>query len=91
MIKNTTIFKLQQNFRKILKRKKEMKNENNEKWKIKYKIFWWILMTGRGISIIKTNERDEFEIRNNKRKKSGIKYTNIEEEALTTWVINIGI
>lgn len=68
MIKNTKIFKLQQNFRKILKRKKEMKNENNEKWKIKYKIFWWTLMTGRGISIIKTNERDEFEIRNNKRK-----------------------
>lgn len=31
MIKNTKIFKLQQNFRKILKRKKEMKNENNEK------------------------------------------------------------
>lgn len=25
-------------------------------------------MTGRGISIIKTNERDEFEIWNNKRK-----------------------
>lgn len=59
-------------------------------------------MIGREIPITKTNERDEFEIRNNKRKKSGIKYTNIlrkhdemfsmkNEEALTTWFINIGM
>lgn len=52
-------------------------------------------MIGREIAITKTNERDEFEIRNNKRKKSGIKYTNIlrkhdemfsmkNEETLTT-------
>lgn len=52
-------------------------------------------MIGREIPITKTNERDEFEIRNNKRKKSDIKYTNIlrkhdemfsmkNEETLTT-------
>lgn len=77
-----------------------MKNmKKNKKEKIK---FWWILMIGREIPITKTNERDEFEIRNNKRKKSGIKYTNIlrkhdemfsmkNEETLTTWFINIGM
>lgn len=78
-----------------------MKNMEKKK-KIKYKKILTKLMIGREIPITKTNEKNKFKIRNNKRKKSGIKYTNIlrkhdemfsmkNEEALTTWVINIGM